>query len=129
MCERENKSLENKVHHPFVYILILSFSDWKGFASLATTVTCLSNNTSLLVHCHLLYLIQDVTSTLPQCWPGISGADPALNKRVVNSHFCNRYYVSKVEVVYAYRLTCDNYNQWMRGVLAFTVSKLLSRKR
>ena len=46
---------------------------------------------------------------LAQCWPGISGTDPALKKRNVNSYFRNHgnwYYVTKGEVGYAY--TCDN---------------------
>ena len=69
---------------------------------------CLCNNTSLP-------LTLDVTPTLTQRWPGISGADPALNQRVVNSYFRNWYYV---RVKWAYG-TCDN-KRWMRGVLAFT---------
>ena len=43
---------------------------------------------------------------LNQRWPGISGTDPALSKRDVNSYYRNLYYVTNGEVGYAY--TCDN---------------------
>ena len=44
-------------------------------------------------------------------WPGISGADPALNQRVVDSYFRNWYYVRV---------------KWATPTLVITKRKLLS---
>ena len=64
-------------------------------------------------------LTLDVTPTQTQRWPGIFGADPALNQRVVNSYFRNWYDVTKgkwATPIYILVIT----KRWMRGVLAFT---------
>ena len=61
-------------------------------------------------------LTLDVTPTLTQSWPSISGADPALNQRITNTYFRNWYYVRVKWVTPILVIT----KRWMRGVLAFT---------